>query len=72
MAETSSAASTSNQNSDEREHREIRNLLWGSNIRADIFRRWSQGYFVIFLKFIIESNYNETCNSISKVSNLAM
>lgn len=26
-----------------RELQEIRKLLWGPNIRVDVFRRWSQG-----------------------------
>ncbi|XP_005175397.3 ubiquitin carboxyl-terminal hydrolase MINDY-3 homolog [Musca domestica] len=29
---------------DARELQEIRNLLWGPNIRLDVFRRWSQGF----------------------------
>ncbi|CAD7091558.1 unnamed protein product [Hermetia illucens] len=36
-----SSASNSN---DERELKEIRNLLWGPSIRLDVFRRWSQGF----------------------------
>lgn len=36
-----SSASISN---DEYELKEIRNLLWGPNIRLDVFRRWSQGF----------------------------
>lgn len=39
MAETS-CASASN---DEQELIDIRNIIWGPNIRLDVFRRWSQG-----------------------------
>jgi len=28
---------------DMRELREIKQLLWGDNVREDVFKRWSQG-----------------------------
>lgn len=44
MAESSSnSAAASLSAKDARELQEIRNLLWGSTIRLDVFRRWSQG-----------------------------
>lgn len=39
MAETSCASASS----DEQELIDIRNIIWGPNIRLDVFRRWSQG-----------------------------
>lgn len=62
MAETSSCASTvdldlesnkaagssSFNREDNQELKNIRNLLWGPNIRTDIFQRWSQGINDVF------------------------
>ena len=41
MGESSSASTKD----DEQELKQFRNLLWGQNIRLDVFRRWSQGLF---------------------------
>lgn len=30
---------------DEQEPNEFREIVWGSNIRLDVFQRWSQGLF---------------------------
>lgn len=30
---------------DEQEPNEFREIVWGSNIRLDVFQRWSQGVF---------------------------
>lgn len=43
-------ASTSSQLTDEQELKEIREIVWGSNIRLDVFRRWSQGLFALNIK----------------------
>lgn len=39
MAESSSVSASN----DEQELKDIRDILWGPNIRLDVFRRWSQG-----------------------------
>lgn len=31
---------------DENELREIKNILWGSSIKKDVFINWSQGRFI--------------------------
>lgn len=43
MAATSSSASTAS--NDEQELKEILDVLWGPNIRTDVFQRWSQGLY---------------------------
>lgn len=35
--------------SDEQELNEFREIVWGSNIRLDVFQRWSQGLFRLFI-----------------------
>lgn len=40
MGESSSASTQD----DDQELRQFRNLLWGQNIKLDVFRRWSQGF----------------------------
>lgn len=45
VASTSTIQGTSNL-SDEQELNEIREIVWGPNIRLDVFQRWSQGLFV--------------------------
>ena len=56
MAESSSASSTiSTENINiAQELRDIRTLLWGSSIKIDTFRRWSQGEFM----FLFTWQYN--------------
>lgn len=37
---------------DEQEQNEFREIVWGSNIRLDVFQRWSQGLFDPFHSMI--------------------
>lgn len=41
------SAATAQNLSDEQELNEFREIVWGSNIRLDVFQRWSQGLFSI-------------------------
>lgn len=42
MADSAACASTTS-STDEQELKDIREIVWGPNIRLDVFRRWSQG-----------------------------
>lgn len=44
MADSAACASTTTL-TDDQEFKEIRDIVWGSNIRLDVFQRWSQGYY---------------------------
>lgn len=46
-AAQASSSVTSSMARDKRELHEIRQLLWGSNGRLDVFRRWSQGKLIL-------------------------
>lgn len=45
--------------SDEQELNEFREIVWGSNIRLDVFQRWSQGLLFqsIDIYFFSSSSY---------------
>lgn len=48
MAEVASTSSTTNPDVEQTfqdELSEMREIVWGSNIRLDVFQRWSQGMF---------------------------
>lgn len=32
----------------------IKTLLWGNNIKKDVFKRWAQGKFIFFFFFIMK------------------
>lgn len=50
QAATTAAAAGAAQNlSEEQELNEFREIVWGSNIRLDVFQRWSQGLCVCLL-----------------------
>lgn len=42
MADSAACASTTT-STDDQELKDIREIVWGANIRLDVFRRWSQG-----------------------------
>lgn len=42
MADSAACASTTS-SSDDQELKDVLEIVWGPNIRLDVFRRWSQG-----------------------------
>lgn len=57
MADVASASTTlaAPNLSDEQGLNEFREIVWGSNIRLDVFQRWSQGSLIHLLCFMSES-----------------
>lgn len=55
MADIASASMTQAPTnlSDEQELNEFREIVWGPNIRLDVFQRWSQGWFLSFSTTIV-------------------
>lgn len=54
MADSAACASTTPSN-DDQELKDIREIVWGANIRLDVFRRWSQGLQTL-VQFPFESS----------------
>ena len=54
---------------DARELQEIRNLLWGPAIRLDVFRRWSQGGWLVCLPVIqsVSEQYYMECDCMQSI-----
>lgn len=60
MADSAACASTT-PSTDDQELKDIREIVWGANIRLDVFRRWSQGLetFVLYPPTLVVSNVLE-------------
>lgn len=58
MAEIASTSSTTDPGVEQTfqdELNEMREIVWGTNIRLDVFQRWSQGLFRLLLDWQIPS-----------------
>lgn len=60
MADSAACASTT-PSTDDQELKDIREIVWGANIRLDVFRRWSQGLetFALYPPTSVVSNLLE-------------
>lgn len=52
-AESASTTQATPRLSDEQELKEFCDIVWGPNIRLDVFQRWSQGLFT----FVCHNHY---------------